>query len=1024
MDANLIIQCLAGTLQPSHEIRVQAETKLREFCQTPGFLGACLDILISDIAPELKKATAVYFKNRIIRFWNAKDGIDNDERPIIKDRIIPVIISVEYSVKQQLIPVLRILIACEFEKWDGLLNTTGELLQSNNKEGVYTGMLCFSEIARKFKWVPNSDRKNLDSIISTVFPHLLTIGNSIISSPEEMTEFDAEIVKLILKAYKFVTYHDLPQSLQSKPSVLAWGEFHASVINMPPPSYVTNSSMSEQEKSFLQISKCYKWSIANLYRLFTRYASRTISQKFRYTEFHDLFLNEFIPHFINNFLNIIEQYCQGTRWLSTTALYQLLEFLSHCIVEKSTWLLIKPYYETLLTHLIFPLLCPNDELLETFEIDPVEYINLCFDPTQEYDSPEAAALALLATLVYKRKKTTLTPIITFIHQQLTALQSQEENLDIAKKKEGVFRMLGSISTDLINVQSEYRDQMEPFIQALVIPSLNSKFEFLQARAIEILGQFADIEFKDEQTLSAIFHGILKNFDKPENEDVSIVVLFESAIAIQSFMIHDEFKKVLSGIILPTMSKLLELSNEIDNDAISTVMQECVENFSEQLQPFGVDLMTKLVSQVMRLAREINEASLVDVDNFDGIDDQGDKVMAALGILNTMITVLLSFENSRDICLKLEEIFSEVIEFVLVNEQDDFLAEIGELIENSTFLMRSVSEVMWKNFRLLYLSFEKGLSLMYVEELKPCLLNFLIYGKEDLKNHDELAEMFFKIFELIVGSEDMAYNELIDAFELAQTFILCLEQKSIPYIPAFVKTVLEHYNTQDEHNSKSSLFINCNNVLISSLIYDSMTTTMLLQQSDKFITFLHNWFLSIPELERVFDLKLSVLGLMNLSMLEFDDATIKQVSQNLIILLKKLPVAIDNLEKKRKKFDELDSSAQADADYEGIWQYELGEEDEDDDVTNADQQPEETEKYINFLTNEDLKLKSNGYFDEADEELFEDPLVATALDSLNIFLTVQGYVNGLKNNNGNRFNLMFGDLNEDDQKILIDIMEVN
>ena len=44
------------------------------------------------------------------------------------------------------------------------------------------------------------------------------------------------------------------------------------------------------------------------------------------------------------------------------------------------------------------------------------------------------------------------------------------------------------------------------------------------------------------------------------------------------MVKDEFKQVLSNIVLPTMSKLLDLSNEIDNDAISVVMQDCVENF--------------------------------------------------------------------------------------------------------------------------------------------------------------------------------------------------------------------------------------------------------------------------------------------------------------------------------------------------------------------------------------------------------------------------------------------------------------
>ncbi|EGW30701.1 uncharacterized protein SPAPADRAFT_142467 [Spathaspora passalidarum NRRL Y-27907] len=1022
MDANIIINCIAGTLEPSPEVRTAAEQQLRELSATPGFLGSCLDILVNSNTPEgLKKATAVYFKNRIVRFWreSSRQGtIDHDEKPIVLDRIIPVVIQSDYHIKQQLIPVLRVLITYEYEKWNQLLEIVAQLLQGGTKEEIYTGMLCFSEIARKYKWVENSDRKNLDNIIVQVFPHLLTMGSSLIKN--EIDEFSAEILKLILKVYKFVTYYDLPEPLQNKDSIFAWGEFHGAVINMPPPAYVLNSNMSEQEKSMLQISKCYKWAISNLYRLFTRYASRNLSRKFHYSEFHELFLNEFMPHFIANFLSIIEQYCQGKRWLSTTSLFKLLEFLSHCVVEKSTWILIKPYYETLISHLIYPLLCPSDESLELFDEDPVEYIHLCFDPNHEYDSPEKAALALLATFVYKRKKTTLVPIITFIHQQLNSLKDQPETLEVAKKKEGALRMLGSISGDLVSHGAsevgEFRDQMEPFLDMFVVPCLTSKYGFLQARALEVVSLFSDIEFSNEATLSALYHGIIRNFDESKQHEISLPVAFEAALALQAFLIRNDFKQVLAGLILPTMSKLLELSNDIDSDAISMVMQECVEHFSEQLQPFGVDLMTKLVTQFMRLAIEINEASNVEVDEIDdGFDDQGDKVMAALGFLNTMITVLLSFENSREVCIKLEEIFSQVISYVLVHELDDFLAEIGELMENSTFLTRSISPVMWQQFKLLYLSFEKGVALMYVEELIQCLQNFLIYGREELQRNQELSGMFFKIFGIIVGCEDTAYNELVNGFELAQTFILVLEQQSKPYIPEIIEQVLSKYGNNDEESTGKSLETNCHNVLIASLVYDPNSTMVLLQQSGKLFVFLNKWFSNIPKLARVYDLKLTILGLLSLGGLESDDSTLAEVSRNLLLSLKKLPVALENLEAKRRNFNEL---SQSQVDEEDVNEILIGQVDVG---TEADDEAEEddTDKYIKFLNNEDIKL--SGYFDEKDDEdLYEDPLASTALDQMNVYTFVKQFIDNI--NGSARFNLMFGDLNDEDKQVVIKIME--
>ena len=138
----------------------------------------------------------------------------------LSKRILPVIINADYNIKQQLIPALRLLVALEFDNWDGLLDQTGQLLQLENLEDhLYTGMLCFAEITRKYKWVGNEDRQNkLYPIIEQAFPHLLSIGGVILNT--EMTELRAEILKLILKLYKFVTY-DLPEPLRSKDAVIS-----------------------------------------------------------------------------------------------------------------------------------------------------------------------------------------------------------------------------------------------------------------------------------------------------------------------------------------------------------------------------------------------------------------------------------------------------------------------------------------------------------------------------------------------------------------------------------------------------------------------------------------------------------------------------------------------------------------------------------------------------------------------------------------------------------------------------------
>ncbi|KAK7679736.1 hypothetical protein QCA50_017237 [Cerrena zonata] len=114
MDAQFLLQCFSATLQADQSVRTQAEAELRRLVITPGFLGGCLDIIASTgegIDPAIRKAAAVFFKNRVIKNWsqNSPNKIDEDEKPVIKDRILPVLVASDYNTKQQLIPVLRVL---------------------------------------------------------------------------------------------------------------------------------------------------------------------------------------------------------------------------------------------------------------------------------------------------------------------------------------------------------------------------------------------------------------------------------------------------------------------------------------------------------------------------------------------------------------------------------------------------------------------------------------------------------------------------------------------------------------------------------------------------------------------------------------------------------------------------------------------------------------------------------------------------------------------------------------------------
>ncbi|GEQ68979.1 hypothetical protein JCM33374_g2649 [Metschnikowia sp. JCM 33374] len=1008
MDPHTLLQCFAGTLEVAQDVRQNAEKELRQLSHCPGFLGACLDILgASEISPGCRQAAAVYFKNTVVRHWTNPNGrIDAGEKPVLLDRLVSVLAAVDFSTKHQLVPVFRVLVSAEYpSNWPSLLPEIGALLQKHDDvSSMYTGVMCFAEVCRFYRWIENSERESaLDPIIAQVFPHLLDVGNAILAS--EINETTADLLKHILKAYKFVTYFDLPRILQSKDALLAWGDFHCRVISHDPPAYIL-APAPDSEKSQTQIAKCYKWSVANIERLFRRYASRDLSSKRKLDSFRQVFVADFIPHVMSIYLSLMERWCKGERWLSSTAVYHLLDFLSHCVTRRK----------------------PGRSSSPLFETDPADYINSKLDNFDDSE-PDVAALGLLVTLVSKRKKTTAEPIINFAVNQLTELKSQPEDLQVARKKDGALRLVGGISHILTPQSSPYFSQMESFLAEFVLPNLSSKFEFLQARTLDVCSKFSDLALQDGSNISTLYHGILRAFSSDAG-DVSLPVTLQSALAIQAYLHHPQFREILSVIILPTMSKLLELSNEIDNESVSVVMQECVENFAPQLQPFGIDLMKNLVAQFLRLASEIKESTSVEIDDFeaDYNDAISDKITAALGLLNTMITVLLSFENSKEVCMTLEETFSPAIEYVVVNQLDDFIAEIGELIENSIFLLRAVTPLMWSHFSRLADSFSQGVALMYTEDLSPCLKNYMVFGCNYLAQQPDLVAKFRNIILLIIsGDEGMSdYNDIALACELAQTLILSLQHTSPPLIAELSETILPVLvsNQKDSaHISNDTLMINSINYVISCLMYDCPNTLKSLQGYNYLNFFFESWFGLVPQAKRVYDIKLFILGFMRISNSPEASAAVpslaSHIGTSLAALFKELPSALKNLEKQRAEFSENDyrNDDSFGGDFGDFADY-------DDDADSEAEEGEDsasTDKYRDFLSQESSKLMGSGAFDEEDG-VFEDVLGATPLDNVDPVIVFREFSNSLQTNNPALYGAIFDPISESDRQVFIEVFK--
>lgn len=1076
----MLLEVFAGTLSLDPQISRASETRLSELKRTPGFVAACLDVIAS-LANCLHEqrgvvtAIAIYFKNIIMRHWHSNDDepsiIDHDEKPIIRERMLRIMVDADFIIKRQLIPLLRKLIAetAVLSSWPQLLNETGYLLQqvpngndlaslladpTGNQRmwsPLYVGLVSFSEFCRKYRWINNADRsKDLDPIIIQVFPHLLNVGNLIIENPGLITELTSEMVKLILKCYKFVTYFDLPVVLQTRDAMFTWGEFHGKIINLATPTYITNDpSSSEQNKNLLEFSKCMKWSVFNMKKLFEKHASRVKE----YGEFLAIFMKEFIPHLIPNYLSIVEAWCQGSKWIPHLALYGMLETFSVCVLTKSTWLILQPHYETLLQHLIFPLACPTDDVLETFEVDPQEYIRINYDIFEDYVSPDVAALGLLATCISKRKPC-LTTAIQFVYGILTELQKQPETLEVAKKKEGCLRIVGTISREVTLPTSKYLDEMEPFLANLIYPNLTSSFQFLRARTLHVAYKFDALQYKDEKCLAMLFSGILAPFkEHPAGssnsaaEEPSLPVLLEAALCVEAYINQEQFQELLRGMILPVMSKLLELSNEIDSEEVSIVMQECVKKYSAQLQPFGIDLMTKSVEIFMRLVVEIYNASEANYD--DDYDDLNAKIISAMEVLNMIITVLKSFEHLAEVLAKLEEVFMPAVKFVMVYQISDLFAEVLDLIESNIFIAKTVSPHMWEAFDWIVNHFRDGTAFLYFDEWISTLETYIIFGQEQFANGPiELNQgLQFIITSILTGDDlDVGYADIIYGFEMSLFYFLAIREgrRAEIDIQGVLNAAMSSYQKLEVESNQSNhpltlwFFIHLHNLILTGLVADFETTIGVLDNVKYRLLFFEQWIGQCLQLKRVFDLKLSIMGM--ITILSRADVLLptlpEKVQQSLPLvfakLVGKIPRALSEFTRKQKLFNELTSEYQADDELMfNSYKYSNFDDEEFDEEEFENEGAEggatggetvQTSEYIDFLKVEQEKLKQYTGFEAEDDneadEFDEETFTATPIDNLDILQITRTYLENLQMGNLDAYNQLIQGMSEEDRQGLL------
>lgn len=840
-------------------------------------------------------------------------------------------------------------------RWTQIVDKISIYFQNPDSNGWSGALLCLYQLVKNYEYKKADERTPLTEAMNLLLPQLYQLMVGLLADASELS---VSLQHRILKIYHALTQYCLPLDLISREVFAQWMEICRQIVERPA---TETPHIDEDERPALPWWKAKKWALHILARMFERYGSPGNVVNKEYQPFAEWYLPTFTGGVLDALLKVLDSY-RNKVYVSPRVITEILNYIKTAVSHAYSWKLIKPHMPAIIQDIIFPIMSFSAADAELWESDPYEYVRSKFDVFEDYATPVPSAQTLFHSCSKKRKGM-LPKTMQFVMQIITS-----PNAD-ASQKDGALHMVGTLA-DVLLKKKVYRDNMEQMLVAYVFPELQSTHGHMRARACWVLHCFSEIRITNAQFLAEV----MRATSNALLTDTELPVKVEAAIAVQMYLTaHEEAAAFLEPQIKSITMELLSIIRETENDDLTNVMQKLVCSFSEQLAPVAAEICQHLASTFSAV--------------LEGEDGSDEKAMTAMGLLNTIETLLSVMEEYPEIMARLHPIVMQVVVHIFQNNIMEFYEETFSLVYDLT--TKSVSPDMWQMLELMYQVFKKD-GFDYFVDMMPALHNYVTVDTEAFLSNPNYAMAMFDMCKTILTS-DPGEDPECHAAKLIEVIILQCKGRIDTCIGSFVELVLGRL-TQEVKSSE--LRTMCLQVVIAALYYNPQLLLEILgkmqsqlpQQGSEPIAshFVRQWIHDTDCFLGIHDRKLYVLGLC--SALSLGDGKPPVLNELAEKVLPSLMMVFDGLKRAYQARAQEDEESEDD------------EEDDDEDCENEALSSDEDEidefggsTYLenvsNFATKKaeemgmtmTAELRDEDSNDEDDDES-DDELEETALES--------------------------------------------
>eukprot|EP00268_Persea_americana_P005790 TRINITY_DN11982_c0_g1_i2.p1 TRINITY_DN11982_c0_g1~~TRINITY_DN11982_c0_g1_i2.p1 ORF type:complete len:839 (-),score=153.67 TRINITY_DN11982_c0_g1_i2:1377-3893(-) len=829
MDLQNLAVILQAALSPHPNERKAAEESLNQFQYAPQHLVRLLQIIVDgncDMA--VRQFASIHFKNFVAKSWSPHEPgepqkISPGDKDMVRDNLLLFIAQVPPLLRSQLGECIKTIVHADYpEQWPSLLPWVKHNLQDQQ---VYAALYILRILSRKYEFKSDEERTPIYLIVEETFPHLLSIFNRLVQIPNPMLEV-ADLIKLICKIFWSSIYLEIPKQLFDTNVFNAWMILFLSILERPVP--LEGQPTDPDLRKSWGWWKVKKWTVHILNRLFTRFGDLKL-QKPENKAFAQMFQKNYAGKILECHLKLLNEIRVGG-YLPDRVANLILQYLSSSISKNSMYQLLQPQLDILLFEIIFPLMCFNDNDQKLWNEDPHEYVRKGYDIIEDLYSPRTASMDFVSELVRKRGKGNLQKFVQFIVEIFKRYDDASVEYKPYRQKDGALLAIGALC-DKLKQTEPYKSELERMLVQHVFPEFSSPVGHLRAKAAWVAGQYAHINFSDQNNFRKAFHSVVSGLRDPE-----LPVRVDSVFALRSFVEACKDLNEIRPILPQLLDEFFKLMNEVENEDLVFTLETIVDKFGEEMAPFALGLCQNLAAAFWK-CMDTSEAD-------DEADDPG--ALAAVGCLRAISTILESVSRLPHLFPQIEPTLLPIMRRMLTTDGQEIFEEVLEIVSYMTFFSPTISMEMWSLWPLMMDALAEW-AIDFFENILVPLDNYISRSTAHFLSckDPDYQQSLWNMLSSVMADKNMEDHDIEPAPKLIQVVFQNCKGQVDHWVEPYLRTTIERLRRAEKPYLKCLLI----QVVADALYYNPSLSLSILHKLGVATEFFNLWFHLLQQVKK-------------------------------------------------------------------------------------------------------------------------------------------------------------------------------